>query len=60
MATYEIVLDRTAEDSAVDVVEDLPPAKGGEVLFRRSTLIRVTFGGSTRSSRLSPGRRMDD
>ena len=55
MATYEIVLDRTAEDSAVDVVEDLPPAKGGEVLF-----IRVTFGGSTRSSRLSPGRRMDD
>jgi hypothetical protein len=41
MATYEIVLDRTAGDSAVDVVDDLPPVKGGEVLFHKGHFWRV-------------------
>lgn len=41
MATYEIVLGRTASDAPVDVVEDLPPAEPGEVLFHQGSFWRV-------------------
>jgi hypothetical protein len=40
MATYEIVRG-TATDSPADVVEDLPPADIGEVLFHQGNFWRV-------------------
>jgi hypothetical protein len=41
MATYEIVVAQTAADAPADVVEDLPPAERGEVLFYEGGFWRV-------------------
>ena len=50
VATYEIVLDRTAVDAPADVVEDLPLIAQDEVLFYKGNFWHVDAVKPARSA----------